>query len=74
MMVEIGIGTEIDAIRQKFDSDPDFDLEQMERCCVATTRLINIVFAAVDGTGKDLWLSWTGLRAPPGRGNVSSLE
>jgi hypothetical protein len=42
MIVEfgIGIGIEIDAIRPKFDSDPDFDLDQMERCWIATTRLI----------------------------------
>jgi hypothetical protein len=38
MTVEIGIGIdiEIDTIRQKFDRDPDFDLEQIKRCCIAT--------------------------------------
>jgi hypothetical protein len=34
MIGKIGIGIEIDAIRQKSDSDPDFDLEQMERCWI----------------------------------------
>jgi hypothetical protein len=40
VMVEIGIGIEIDANRRKSDSDPDFDLEQMGRCCIATTWLL----------------------------------
>jgi hypothetical protein len=33
----VGIGIEIAAIREKLDSDPDFDLEQMKRHCIATT-------------------------------------
>jgi hypothetical protein len=33
--IEIAIEIEIGTIRDKFDSDPDFDFEGTQKCCTA---------------------------------------